>query len=460
KRDKTSKTGRLLSTVPTGRLSVLAHLLLPLVLLSLLGGLFAADLHRPPQPPLTPVSVAAQPAANPDDLADPYPRLGVLFHDRPDALLPEPTMSFGLVLLKHKDPERPGRFKRLTFDELGRSNNTCLRVEGAEQLFGHTPGRWRTMAKPLGSDNQGRQRQGMRSIWEWPGPHIVVTQRVEIVAGEQTRLLDTCRVSYTILNEDDRPHNVGLRFLLDTFIGANDGVPFHIPGINRLIDTSKRFDEPAAVPAFIEALEHDRLDNPGTVAHLQLRLGKRLESPSRVTLGSWPDPALAQRPGGQKARGQLTGWDVPVLSMHALPQADSAVTLYWDERPLLPGDRRVVGFAYGLVGIASSEGKGELAATVGGSFRPGGQFIVSAYLSQPAPGQTVNLALPEGFSLVDGAAEQRVPPVPAGATRRQSAVVWTVQAPSQEGRYRLRVVSSDGVSQTIPVTVREWRLFD
>jgi hypothetical protein len=288
----------------------------------------------------------------------------------------------------------------------------------------------------------------------------VVTQRVEIVAGEQTRLLDTCQVTYTLENEDDRPHDVGLRFLLDTFIGANDGVPFHVPGVSRLVDRARRFDSPASVPAFIEALEHDRLDSPGTVAHLQLRLGHRIEAPERVTLGSWPDPALAQRPGGKRARGQLTGWDVPVLSIHALPQGDSAVTLYWDERQLLPGDRRTVGFAYGLGGIASSEGRGELALTVGGSFEPGGRFIVTAYLSQPKPGQTVRLTLPDGFRLVDGEAVQAVPPVPPAARRRQSIVIWTVEAPPREGSYRLDVASSTGVRQTQPVTVRERRLFD
>ena len=52
--------------------------------------------------------------------------------------------------------------------------------------------------------------------------------------GEQSRRLDTCLVRYVIENTDVRSHRVGLRFMLDTFIGANDGVPFTIPGVGLL----------------------------------------------------------------------------------------------------------------------------------------------------------------------------------------------------------------------------------
>lgn len=441
-----------------GRVAV--HAILPVVLCSCLVALFVSDLEHEPARDPAPAVTVSQHAALEEELADRYPRLGLLFHDQGDALLPEPTMTFGLVLLKHPDATRSGRFKRLTFDELGRSNNTCLLVDGGEQLFGHSPGVWRAMAEPLGHDRRGRERPGLRSIWQLPPQRITVTQHVEIVAGAQSRLLDTCLVRYTIHNDDSLIHNVGLRFLLDTFIGSNDGVPFQIPGVKHLVDQSRRFDSPAAVPEFIEALEHDRLDAPGTVAHLRLRLAGQIEPPTQVTLGAWPDPALAQKPGGEKARGQLTGWDVPVLSIHTLPQPDSAVTMYWDARALLPGQDRIVGFTYGLVGIASSEGKGELAVTMDGSFRPGGPFLVTAYLSRPLPGQTVSLGVPDGFTLLDGEATQSVPAVPADANRRQSAVVWRIEAPEQEGEYPLRVSSSAGVSQTVVVRIRNERLFD
>ena len=70
------------------------------------------------------------------------------------------------------------------------------------------------------------------------------------------RLLDTCLVRYVIYQQGRTiGHKVGLRFLLDTYIGANDGVPFTIPGDKDLCDTYKDFDKPDKVPDFISALE-------------------------------------------------------------------------------------------------------------------------------------------------------------------------------------------------------------
>ena len=64
---------------------------------------------------------------------------------------------------------------------------------------------------------------------------------------------DTCLVRYRIHNKDGRPHTVGLRFLLDTFVGDNDGVPFLLPGSQQLCSTSREFNSPAEVPAFLES---------------------------------------------------------------------------------------------------------------------------------------------------------------------------------------------------------------
>ena len=64
-------------------------------------------------------------------------------------------------------------------------------------------------------------------------------------------------------------------------------------------------------------------------------------------------------PGPAAARSSWTGWEVPVLSMKTpltlkLSKdyrwwADSAVTVYWPERPLAPSGKRVV---RGVIGMA------------------------------------------------------------------------------------------------------------
>src|SRR5262249_39382266 len=70
-------------------------------------------------------------------LIDTVPRLSLHMHDRPDpqgreAAFDHPSMRFGLV---SDDPRSPGPPKRLTYDEQGRSNNTCVRLDDNEYLF-------------------------------------------------------------------------------------------------------------------------------------------------------------------------------------------------------------------------------------------------------------------------------------------------------------------------------------
>jgi hypothetical protein len=419
--------------------------------------------------------IVSQPAGGKGEaaLVDPDPYLAIRFHDGPkeeDDKMPQPTMRFGLVMLRAKDPEHPERLKKLTFDEWGRTNNTVVRVDGKDFLFGQPPGTWIKMKAPLEGETAGRPRDGLASSWWLADSHIQVTQEVEIVPGEQSRRLDTCLVRYLIENKDVRAHKVGIRFMLDTFIGANDGVPFLIPGETGLCDSLKKFDRPAAVPDFIQALEKDNPRNPGTVAYLQFHIGANIESPEKVTLGGWPNSELRQF--GKKYKGamsQLTEWDVPFLSMKELARLargigkhadrDSAVTMYWEERELPADKGRRVGFTYGLGNVDTSESEGHLLLTVGGRLVRNGEFTLTALVHKPQAGEKLTLKLPRGFSIVEGEAEQTVPPVPAGATRPDSPVTWRLRA-GGDGKYELAVQSNKGAKQKLPLTIRTRGVFD
>jgi hypothetical protein len=194
------------------------------------------------------------------------------------------------------------------------------------------------------------------------------------------------------------------------------------------------------------------------VAHLQLRLGGRLDPPDRVTLGAWPNLVLLSR--DPRCRQEKTLWEVPVLPMKTLSPPDSAAVIYWNPKDLPPGGSREVGFAYGLGSVSAAEGGGRLAVTVGGSLTPGGEFSVTAYVNNPTAGQTVTLTVPEGFGLIEGDAEQRVPPAPLGAASPNVPVTWRVRAPSREGEFTLKVGSSTGAAQTQTIRIKGRRLFD
>jgi hypothetical protein len=419
-----------------------------------------------------------------EDLAPVYkePKVDVMFLDRPliinqqeDKSLGPNCMRFGIFLPDEPDPsnpprpENPTKKKCLTFFPEGTSNNTVLRIDADETMFGSPPkGMWQARDVKLGKPKEWGERIGKKSVYTYPDEHIKVTQIVEVVPSdepsevvvkgkkEQMRLLDTVLVLYVIENEDSKPHQVGIRFLLDTFIGTNDGVPFLIPGQTTLVDTQMNFDpsgmgadektmnprnpaQPAPVPDFIQALENPNPNNPGTIARVSLKVGgeyekTQIEAPTRVTLGAWPHHTL-----GGKARGHKTMWEVPYLSMKAGNRSDSAVTMYWAEKVLkakgTDGSKRVVGFAYGLGDLTSS---GKLSLTLNKSVAKGEEFTVTALVSDPAAGEKVAIKLPEDFEVVEGEKTQSVPQLAPNATSRQSPVTWKVRAKAT-GRYPIQV---------------------
>src|SRR5262249_6689058 len=232
------------------------------------------------------------------------PLIGVQFSD---------MQRFGILLTKEKDPENPNEAKRLTFDASGRTNNTRIWVDGYDYMFGATPkpGTW---VGPPGRKLEGREAHV--AVCEYGLQKIRVTQLVEIVPGEESRLLDTCLVYYLVENKSEVKHDVGLGVMLDTFIGANDGVPFLISGEQEFVTTKREFRDDKEVPDYIEAYERQNLKDPGTVARMQLKglhlPDVELEPVDHMYLcrypgnSSWPYdapkplPAMNEPPGAKK----------------------------------------------------------------------------------------------------------------------------------------------------------------
>jgi hypothetical protein len=435
-------------------------------------------------------------------LIDPHPYLQPFFHQRGT---PEPnlrsldqaTMRFGLRVIRDAsdppsergEPRAPTRLQRLTFHEKGATNNTCLRIDDKDFLFGSSApggrGHWLDQIVPLGKDRYGRDRIGYRSIWQIDEANVLVTQEVEVVASgvrsnEKVRRLDTCLVTYTLENKDTEAHKVGLRFLLDTFIGENDGVPFFVPNADPrkqlFCSTNKEFynSDEEGIPNYIEAYENNDLSNPGTIARLTLRVSEQLEPPGRVTLGGWPDPGLPQLAGDLKkpnwfnAHGPDTLWEVPVLKIaelrdrniqvrsesgvKVLAPADSAVTMYWGEQALQPGKKRHVGFAYGLGSVSAASPDSKMLLTLGRPYEK--KFTATALVLNPVQGETLTLTLPDGLVLDGAGALVRDVPLPAAdAARPISAVTWSLRA-ERAGDFVVQVKSSRGFTEKQTVTVR------
>jgi hypothetical protein len=323
-----------------------------------------------------------------------------------------------------------GNGKQLTFSRDGESNTTVVRIDGQAVEFGVAPGT--VLSTPSVPSYRPGESLRSKAVWSWN--NVQVTQALDLVPGRQPadvdgtpkRLLDTCLIGYQIQNLDDQAHRVGIRVLIDTLIGSHDGVPFMVPGRNGLVDTFADFNTPKQVPDFIQALEVPNLRAPGTVAHMSLKLGEGFEAPDRVSLTHWP---------GLNYRA----WNIPLRPMGS----DSAVALYWREKALQPGAKRTLGFAYGLGTVSGSEGGGQLALTLSGSFEPGEEFTVAAYVNRPRPAQTVTLILPKGLERTQGEPMQAVL---AQDGKDTGVVTWRVRV-LQTGRFPLEVRSSTGVTQ-------------
>lgn len=388
------------------------------------------------------------------------PALKVQFHE---AVLPlkefikDPSMRFGLGT---PDPKDPKSFKsRLIYDEYGRTCNVCVRVDdaAAEYLWGVEQGSWKNPIK------EALGQGGARATWVRAGPPISIVQHVELVPGGlsedgKKRRLDTCLIRYEITNDDGIPHKVGLRFLLDTYIGGKDGVPFVVAGETVMQDALKTFGKPSEVPDYLAAMERQDLKIPGTLAHLTLKYGSGLEPPARVVLGAWPAASLKRLPGGEKAEAHSTRWEVPTLAIDKAksqdnPNGDSAVVLYWDEKEIAPKQTRVVGFAYGLGSVSVDDGNGQLGMTAGGELAAGKEFTLTAFVKNPSAGMTVTLALPRGVDLVSGSVKELVPAIPAGSSSPFSPVTWRVKA-ARAGVHRVKATLSSGAKLEHRLVVR------
>jgi hypothetical protein len=376
---------------------------------------------------------------NPDNwtygnLADPKPKLALGFNSQ---------RRFGLSMVGVPDPRNQDKLKLLTAYADGKSNNTIVRIDGADYRFGNpTPNnRWLPGYDSVPLPNN---RVGRTSIMDFTGEKVRVKQHVEIVPG-QSGVLDTCLVWYQVSNYGDASHTVGLRFMLDTYIGANDGVPFTAPGVTGFIDEKKEFkgDE---IPPYLEAVENpDNPDDPGTVARIGL---KDLRLPG-VALEDLDDVKVCRYPGSSE---QL--WDVQMKSIKIDPP-DSAVFLYWAEKDMQPKDIRNMAFTYGLSQLdVGGGGNAALALSTPGSVSPNTDFVVTAYVYNAAKGDEVQLILHDGLTLVAGEKAKKV--VEEGGKR--AAVYWHVHA-GAAGVYKIEAAS--GASQTRPhdVVVKSSSIF-
>ncbi len=382
------------------------------------------------------------------------------------------NFRFGLFSADKKDPNDSSKNLRLTYDEEGDSNNTRIRIDNADFLFA-----------PKSSRTVENKEDAKRRVWRVACEYnvgkpsekeiIKVTQFVQIVPGSQSGNMDTCIVRYTVENRGVNKHKVGVRMMLDTFIGGEDGVPFVVPGTAGFVSKFMEFNQ-KDMPDFIEAMEKANLENPGVVAHLGLK-GFQLpdceveplfkmylaENPGNKEYGFEVDPsdpafASKKKTEGKNPRAVLKTVDNPGANdaMDGECFSDSIVFLYWDERDTEPKEVRDFAFSYGLGEISKPDGSsgGKLSVTTGGNTNAGKTFTLTALVKDVNKGQMVSIIAPEGMTLAPGETKEKTVGEIDKSTQ-MSQVSWKLSA-SKAGVYSVKVSTGAFSSQT-KVQVRE-----
>lgn len=287
----------------------------------------------------------------------------------------------------------------------------------------------------------------IRTTWQL-GP-IEVTQILRIITSTTTGWPDTMEIRYAMVNKDKKSHQVGLRMLLDTMLGANDGAPFRIGEKAVTVDTVFSGEMPEFWQAF------DSVQEPSVTAQGTLR-GSLVTTPDKVYISNW----------GSMADG---AWDFDFKPGRELIRAgeyesDSAVALRWEPKKLAPGEERVVVTAYGLGGITIAPGELSLGitspATVWADAKGKIRIPVVAYLQNTSASKASNvrltLNLPAGLSLSSGQRTVRV--IGELASKGTSQVAWDVTAdPSLAGKsvtYSVTVEATNARPNTVQRSVQ------
>ena len=302
---------------------------------------------------------------------------------------------------------------------------TTVRIDGQDYIFGG-PTKRRSGKSGTAGVMAGLPRVQGRTLSTTCrfGP-VEVTQRLGFARSLTTRMEDTAEITYQISNLDGKPHTVGIRVLLDTMLGDNDGAPFRV-GDRAL--TGAAWLHGAEIPDYW--LAFDSLSDPRVMAQGTLR-GSHAVAPDRICFTDWGTAA-----------DEL--WDINIVPGTPFvrkdeEELDSAVALFWDPAGIDAGASHTVTTYYGLGGVDIQPGRLTLGITAPAEVQSGKDrqtaVTIIGYLENSGGFEARDvkavLNLPEGLVFADGDRAERV--IGNMATGEVRQMVWMVQPSGVSG---------------------------
>jgi hypothetical protein len=203
---------------------------------------------------------------------------------------------------------------------------TTILVDDVPQVFGGPTARRAGLAAPITGLARGPDVENDRITCTARMGDIEITQELTFARSPTTRVKDAARISYQVSNVGERPHSIGLRIVLDTMLGSNDGAPLRAG--DRAIATAMQMYG-TDLPEYWQAF--DSLSEPAVISQGTLR-APGISPPDHVEMVDWG--TLADAP-----------WEYPFpagadFTRRGEEAQDTAVALYWHAAPLKPGETR------------------------------------------------------------------------------------------------------------------------
>jgi hypothetical protein len=269
------------------------------------------------------------------------------------------------------------------------------------------------------------------------GP-IQVTQRLSFFRNPITKVKDTVKITYLVLNNDRVDHRVGIRVMLDTKLGSNDGAPFRIGSTE--VTSELRLNKKQLSEYW---LTFDSLITPNVIAQGTLSFpAESITAPDTLLLANWG--TLVDNPWSvdyQKGRSFIRQGEL---------EKDTALALYWDPVSIRAKETHVVTTLYGLGELSLSPGELSLGLTapkeilLNQSENQPASFLVMGYAFNSggfdAYDTTIHFDIPKGFTIMNGQKRYTVSRLNAGETV-QFPIKLQLNTHARPGRYAIQLLS-------------------
>jgi hypothetical protein len=287
-------------------------------------------------------------------------------------------------------------------------NSFCIvRIDAVDHKYGSSDGKLTLL--PSGPS---------AILHSWTVNNIEILQELKLTNSSHIVLPGSIKVRYWVRNKDIAAHNIGLRVVLDTFLGANDDAEIIVPAAAAYIVKETTFRS-TAVPDWW--CSWDSISTPYARAVMSFT------SPGTVR----PDIlAFASR-----KRLAETAWDFfpdgqKDFRPTPLEPPDPAVGLTWAPIPFRPGRENGVAFQFGFQDASASTMPPLELILVSPVTVQTGVIVFLAEVRNTDPSKavknlTVKLVLPSGVSLIaNGTAEIKIPELAAAG---RTFVSWRVR---------------------------------